>query len=808
MTGHQSQTSVLPLQAESIPDLLKRYPQWVLWKNVIRPGDKPTKIPFSATTLRAAKSNDSSTWCSFDTAFSAYQRHEFDGIGFAFSEKSPYLCGIDIDHCVAEDGTLNAIATKVIFNFSNTYCEYSPSGRGVRIFCLGTPRRCGKGTLEKTIELYNHTSPRYLTVTGQRINGTGDYPASCDDALEWLHEEYFIKPDPDKIIPSADDYDNHANDKLSEYDLLNAALAFIPADDYEEWTHVGMALKNGGYPMSLWDSWSQKSSKYRSGACSKKWNTFRNGGLTIATVFSKAKEHGFTYPKSYRLKQQSAAKTLPVTQEKPINAVRAESKHFWYEITKSTDDPILLINDLDFLVFLHNEGFGRYWLTDSYNEQTNTTFVRVVNRLVREVSIEQIRDHVFNYVESLTNPITKSFKKESLLAILVKKTATYFNESRLKWLKALNIKFHRDSEKSAFFYYQNCFVEVNDNGITSKPYESLDGVIWARQVIQREFHRLSPAEVDQGVFTQFQKNICRNRDEEFDDNCDHGERLKSLQCAIGYCLHRYRTSTRIAAVIFNDERISDEPRGRSGKGLTCAAISKIRTMVLIDGKQFDPDYQHNFQNVKRDTNLVLFDDLAKRFDLERLFALLSNGLNINIKGQSIPIEIPFADSPKFILTTNYVVGGDSDSHIGRKWELTASPYYDVSFTPEMEFRMRLFEDFGVDEWQKFDNYMMLCAKKYLQFGMFKYVSENLAMRKLIQATNTDFIDFANEIARNAELNKHEILSQFKQQNPDYDKVLLRTFTKWLKEYAKNHIELTYTERRSHGQQLFCFTEKE
>jgi len=792
------------LACQNIPLLLKKNPQWVLWKNTRKEGNsKLSKIPYNALTLRPAKSNDSTTWVDFDTAVSACSINKFDGIGFAFSEKSPYLCGIDIDHCVSADGTFSELAQKILSNFSNTYCEYSPSGQGLRIFCIGTPGRCGKGTDEKTIEVYNHTSPRYLTVTGHHIEGTGESVASCDDALEWLHQTYFFKKNPIHSPP------NEVQQNLSDKDLLNAALAFIPAEDYEEWLHVGMGLKNSGYDIATWERWSQKSPKFCAGECAKKWNSFNGNGITVATIFQKAMGYGFTYPKKQQVNWHSE-KPNP-QKHSPLASHSVTSSDvipFWYEIEKKRKNgdlySIVVIDDQLLLDFLQAHGFGRYWQTDSHNEDTVSIFVRVVNRHITEVSIEKIQDFVFDYIASLPDGSNKAM----LNSVLLNKLTTYFSGLRLKRLKPLDIKFHRDTEKSAFFYYKNCFVEVNAEGVCAKSYDLLDGVIWARQVIPREFRRLSPFETQEGVFARFQQNICRNRDEEFDPHGEHGERLKSLQCAIGYCLHRYRTGTRIAAVIFNDERISDEPRGRSGKGLTCAAISKIRTLVSIDGKQFDPDYQHNFQNVRRDTNLVLFDDLAKRFDFERLFALMSGGMAINIKGQPIPVEIQFADSPKFIMTTNYVVGGDSDSHTGRKWEITASPYYDVSFTPEIDFKMRLFEDFDAAEWSRFDNYMMLCAKSYFQWGMYKHASKNLAIRKLIQATNTDFLAFADEIVRDQEFSVQEVLRQFKQQNPDFEKTLVRTFCKWLRAYAKNHSEISLDERRTHGNQLFCFRTNE
>ncbi len=476
---------------------------------------------------------------------------------------------------------------------------------------------------------------------------------------------------------------------------------------------------------------------------------------------------------------------------------------FWRESVKNKK-PVLSVVIRELHNHLLQSGFCRYWEKDSDGQNIRSMFVRVKNQVVSIESAEKIRDYVLRYVKGIKEQLTENFTKNDLEELLLQKANAYFTEFHLGALDAVDLVFHKDTEKSTFFYYQNCFVEVTADGISTHDYSKLQGVIWERQILKRNFKMLSAVETQKGIFSQFQRNICRPRNIEFDDQGEHGKRLKSLQCAIGYSLHRFRTSTRIAMVIFNDERITDEPKGRSGKGLTCKGISYMRSMVIIDGKQFDPDYQHNFQNVRRDTNIMLFDDLAKKFDLERQFALMSNGMTINIKGQSIPVTIPFEESPKNISTTNYVVGGDSDSHTGRRWEVVMSTYYDVDFTPEVEFGLRLFEGFDSTEWSRFDNYMMLCARKYLQIGMYKHTSENLAIRKLIQATSADFIDFANDLERDVEHDKAETLKQFKEAYPDYERILQRTFTSWLHKYALHTQGIKLDERKSNGKNLFSF----
>src|SRR5512133_1517063 len=116
-----------------IPDELKSLRQWVCYRIEERDG-KPTKIPYR--TDRAgrgnAKSNDPSTWHTFDEVMEAVAKpkNRFDGIGFILSESDPYVF-IDLDH-VVENGELEPWARELIERV-DSYTEYSQSGSGIHI---------------------------------------------------------------------------------------------------------------------------------------------------------------------------------------------------------------------------------------------------------------------------------------------------------------------------------------------------------------------------------------------------------------------------------------------------------------------------------------------------------------------------------------------------------------------------------------------------------------------------------------------------------------------------------------------------
>lgn len=59
--------------------------------------------------------------------------------------------------------------------------------------------------------------------------------------------------------------------------------------DYQQWIDVGMALKAESLPCSTWNDWSRNDSRYHSGECEKKWDTFNSSGTTGGTIIHLAK---------------------------------------------------------------------------------------------------------------------------------------------------------------------------------------------------------------------------------------------------------------------------------------------------------------------------------------------------------------------------------------------------------------------------------------------------------------------------------------------------------------------------------------
>lgn len=182
---------------ESIPAELKIIPHWVLWKWKTRDG-KTTKPPYQADG-RSASVDNPATWTTFDTALAAYQHGGFSGIGIVLSEDDDLL-GVDLDECLNPDtGELEPEAAAIVAALP-TYCEVSPSGRGLRLFGWGKLPQGGRRN--RHVEMYE--SGRYLTVTGQRFNGHAAL-AEITPELATVHARIFVKPDPVDAKPGPSD---------------------------------------------------------------------------------------------------------------------------------------------------------------------------------------------------------------------------------------------------------------------------------------------------------------------------------------------------------------------------------------------------------------------------------------------------------------------------------------------------------------------------------------------------------------------------------------------------------------------------
>jgi hypothetical protein len=421
--------------------------------------------------------------------------------------------------------------------------------------------------------------------------------------------------------------------------------------------------------------------------------------------------------------------------------------------------------------FLEDNGFYKYCPEGS----KNYVFVKVTNNLIDHTSEKEIKDFILNYLIELDDTAVYNYFADN---------TRFFKEEFLSMLSTIEIYFIEDTKDASYLYYMNCAVKITKDSVTPIDYLDLGGYVWKDHVINRNFNLCGVS--DSFYFKRFVSNI----------NGADSDRILAMESTLGFLMHGYKNLSFCPAVILNDEVISDNPEGGTGKGLLMNALSKMKKLVVIDGKSFAFERSFAYQLVSADTQILCFDDVRKHFDFERLFSVVTEGLTLEKKNKDA-IKIPFSKSPKIAITTNYAIKGAGNSFARRKWELELHQYYSKNFTPLDEFGKLMFGDWNDEDWCEFDNYMIGCLKGYLRTGLVKSKFVNLNIRQLSAETCHEFIEWcglvdgqerSNLLEADKRIYKNELYFNFVDEYPDYGargrmSISRTRFYRWLVSYA-------------------------
>lgn len=258
---------MVPVKAENIPKKLKKTANWLNWKWEFK-GKKWTKPPVNGTSTNGNLSFEKALQNTIDDPH----------LGLGISLQGNNLCGLDLDNVIGENGKLNKSVKKHLNGLSDSYIEYSPSGKGLRIIGTGTPNTVGSSK-SHCLEVYN--SRRYLTITGwiygKKKGKIKDITEAANDFAQEIAGKHEKKesargnketgPVPRKII---------------------SELFVINPDDREKWLKIGTALKTeyGDEAFDIFDRWSSTSDHYGDLEDNKyQWDSFKAGEYNIESLF-------------------------------------------------------------------------------------------------------------------------------------------------------------------------------------------------------------------------------------------------------------------------------------------------------------------------------------------------------------------------------------------------------------------------------------------------------------------------------------------------------------------------------------------
>ena len=478
--------------------------------------------------------------------------------------------------------------------------------------------------------------------------------------------------------------------------------------------------------------------------------------------------------------------------ERVIDRIEGEdtTQKFWVKSEKG----VIKIIHIVFKQFLEEHGFYKF----NPEGSKSYVFVRVTNNLIDHTSEKEIKDFVLDYLLEQDDLSIYNYFAEC---------TRYFREEFLTLLSSIDVFFIEDTAETSYLYYRNCAVKITQTKVVPIDYIDLGGYVWKDHVIDRKFIICKVGDCD---FQTFIHNISGGTD----------ERVKSMYSTIGYMMHGYKNLSYCPAVILNDEVISDNPEGGTGKGLFMKALSQMKKLVVIDGKAFNFEKSFAYQLVSADTQILCFDDVKKYFDFERLFSVVTEGLTLEKKNKDA-IKIPFSKSPKIALTTNYAIRGKGSSFERRKWELELSQYYTKEFTPLVEFGKHFFAEWDDEEWCQFDNFMIECLQMYLEMGLLKSSFVNLELRRLSAETSHEFLEWcglldgsSNPFLRQGDkLMKNDLYFVFTEDYPDFGPkskmtISRQRFNKWLVSYSQYKYKCQPLEGRDQGGKWIEFVSKD
>ena len=248
---------------------LQREKRWCLWRRETRKDGTPSKVPYNADGTRA-KSDDPRTWIDFQLA-QMMNGDPYNGIGVFFGrvpglDGSANLCGIDIDgDHDSSSGAHNDLEAEVLFLFSGTYAERSPSGTGVHILFTVDGTRVPHVTIKAKdgstttkldpayylknssngLEFYaGGLTNRFFTFTGDRVSA-GDAVTDQTDALLTFLDRYMRRPE--RAAPAT------THNRVQTPTTNAAHVANVDGIDIEKRLNVARNAANGDLFRQLYD---------------------------------------------------------------------------------------------------------------------------------------------------------------------------------------------------------------------------------------------------------------------------------------------------------------------------------------------------------------------------------------------------------------------------------------------------------------------------------------------------------------------------------------------------------------------------
>jgi hypothetical protein len=423
--------------------------------------------------------------------------------------------------------------------------------------------------------------------------------------------------------------------------------------------------------------------------------------------------------------------------------------------------------------WMYDIGIRKYYFcpTDFYLVQTCGNKVDII-------TIDRIKKIFGDYIEK-TVP-------EKVLNVFIASIGKLFTKEGLisQLEQVSDNEFITCTSKVGWMFFLNYALRVTKSGVEQIPYDQLPGKVWAKRIIQRNFHSAD--------------DTCQAAEFIYLIAGENKDQYGRFRLVLGYLLHLYKDPVEPKLIVFNDEFFDEqgisEPQGGTGKGLLIKLLKQFLQTLSLDGKRFDIGRNFAFQGITPDTQLLVIEDAKKGFNFETWFSTITEDLVVEKKGKD-EYRIPFERAPKMLITTNYPIKGNSSSHRRRRFEIEVAPHFSNTNRPIDHFKCRFFEDWDEKQWQAFDNFMVNNLRCFLIEGLPEQATVNLEKKSVIMETSWDFFNWIEAMLSTKPglpekpVSKRTFLEKFTTLYPDHamigkSRLTDTKFTQWLNRWGR------------------------
>lgn len=434
-----------------------------------------------------------------------------------------------------------------------------------------------------------------------------------------------------------------------------------------------------------------------------------------------------------------------------VGLVRYRLFLFKKVIDKKTSEVIELvihkINLNAFETLLRGKGFFRY----------GEEFVHIVDNIVERVDKFDILRIVTQHIESdgdyifIYKNTEFKFSWEDIAHTWreVRGQGTTFNQlasSLQHWVPNLL----SDNKDHSYIPYRNGVLQVSPKSWKIIKYESIKQQIWKDQILPRDFKYVNEV----GMFEEFFANVC-GRGTTRKERIAH-EAYKRAQWYFGYMLHGFKRKSTARAWILYDIKAGNN--GRTGKTIIGQALSKLRNVAIIDGKQVDfTNNRFALQKVSSSTKIVLIDDVRRNMSLAPLFNMITGTTDTERKNEgSVEMDL------KFMMTSNFIMEVEERSEQGRQFISQLDDFYarhaekTGTLTPIVDIHGKeFFTDWNDKEWNQLDTFAVKCLQSYMgKEAPNNNIVGNVNIVRFHQQYGDDlFFELSHTLAENVKLAK-------------------------------------------------------